>query len=65
MVALAKEGKLGKEEMAGGTFAISNMGMLGVENFVAIVPPTMSAILAIGMVKDEPVVKDGKVEVAA
>ncbi len=64
LVALAKEGKLGKEEMAGGTFAISNMGMLGVESFVAIVPPAMSAILAIGMVKDEPVVKDGKVVVA-
>jgi pyruvate dehydrogenase E2 component (dihydrolipoamide acetyltransferase) len=64
LVALAKEGKLGKEEMTGGTFAISNMGMLGVESFVAIVPPTMSAILAIGMVKDEPVVKDGNVEVA-
>ena len=64
LVALAKEGKLGKEEMAGGTFAISNMGMLGVESFVAIVPPTMSAILAIGIVKDEPVVKDGKIEVA-
>ncbi len=64
LVSLAKEGKLGKEEMAGGTFAISNMGMLGVESFVAIVPPTLSAILAIGMVKDEPVVKEGKIEVA-
>lgn len=63
LVALAKEGKLGKEEMIGGTFAISNMGMLGVESFVAIVPPTMSAILAIGMVKDESVVKNGKIEV--
>jgi pyruvate dehydrogenase E2 component (dihydrolipoamide acetyltransferase) len=63
LVALAKEGKLGKEEMTGGTFAISNMGMLGVESFVAIVPPTMSAILAIGMVKDESVVKNGKIEV--
>jgi pyruvate dehydrogenase E2 component (dihydrolipoamide acetyltransferase) len=64
LVALAKEGKLGKEEMAGGTFAISNMGMLGVESFIAIVPPTQSAILAIGMVKDEPVVRDGTIQIA-
>jgi len=64
LVALAKDGKLGKAEMSGGTIAISNMGMLGVESFVAIVPPTMSAILAIGTVKDEAVVREGKIEVA-
>jgi len=64
LVALAKDGKLGKEEMSGGTIAISNMGMLGVESFIAIVPPTQSAILAIGTVKDEAVVRDGKIEVA-
>jgi pyruvate dehydrogenase E2 component (dihydrolipoamide acetyltransferase) len=64
LVALAKEGKLGKAEMSGGTFAISNMGMLGVESFVAIVPPAQSAIIAVGMLKDEPVVRDGKIEIA-
>ncbi|NMC73908.1 MAG: 2-oxo acid dehydrogenase subunit E2, partial [Geobacteraceae bacterium] len=64
LVALAKDGKLGKEEMSGGTIAISNMGMLGVESFIAIVPPTQSAILAIGTVKDEAVVRDGKIEIA-
>ncbi|MRR56571.1 MAG: 2-oxo acid dehydrogenase subunit E2 [Deltaproteobacteria bacterium] len=64
LVALAKDGKLGKAEMSDGTIAISNMGMLGVESFVAIVPPTMSAILAIGTVKDEAVVREGKIEVA-
>jgi len=64
LVALAKEGKLGKAEMSGGTFAISNMGMLGVESFVAIVPPAQSAIIAIGILKDEPVVRDGKIEIA-
>jgi pyruvate dehydrogenase E2 component (dihydrolipoamide acetyltransferase) len=64
LVALAKDGKLGKAEMSGGTIAISNMGMLGVESFVAIVPPTMSAILAIGTVKEEAVVRGGKIEVA-
>lgn len=64
LVALAKDGKLGKEEMSGGTIAISNMGMLGVESFIAIVPPTQSAILAVGTLKDEAVVRDGKIEIA-
>jgi len=64
LVALAKDGKLGKEEMSGGTIAISNMGMLGVESFIAIVPPTQSAILAVGTVKDEAVVREGKIEIA-
>ncbi len=64
LVEMAKNGKLGKEELSGGTFAISNMGMLGVEDFIAIVPPKLSAILAIGMVKDEPVARDGQVIIA-
>lgn len=64
LVAMAKEGKLGKEEMSGATIAISNMGMLGVESFIAIVPPNLSAILAVGTVKDEAVVRDGKIEIA-
>jgi pyruvate dehydrogenase E2 component (dihydrolipoamide acetyltransferase) len=64
LVALAKDGKLGKEEMTGGTLAISNMGMLGVEDFIAIVPPGLSAILAVGMVKDEPVARNGQVVIA-
>jgi pyruvate dehydrogenase E2 component (dihydrolipoamide acetyltransferase) len=64
LVAMAKDGNLGKEEMSGATIAISNMGMLGVESFIAIVPPNLSAILAIGTVKDEAVVRDGKIEVA-
>ncbi len=64
LVALAKEGKLGMAELSNATFAISNMGMLGVEDFIAIVPPNLSAILAVGMVKDEPVVRDGQIIVA-
>ena len=64
LVDMAKNGKLGKEELTGGTFAISNMGMLGVEDFIAIVPPGQSAILAVGMVKDEPVARNGKVVIA-
>jgi pyruvate dehydrogenase E2 component (dihydrolipoamide acetyltransferase) len=54
-----KAGTAGKAELAGGNFAISNMGMFGIEQFVALVPPGMTAILAVGGIKDEVVVKDG------
>jgi pyruvate dehydrogenase E2 component (dihydrolipoamide acetyltransferase) len=54
-----KDGTCGQAEMAGGNFAISNLGMLGVDQFVALVPPGMTAILAVGGIKDEVVVKDG------
>lgn len=54
-----KAGTCGQAEMAGGNFAISNLGMLGVDQFVALVPPGMTAILAVGGIKEEVVVKDG------
>jgi pyruvate dehydrogenase E2 component (dihydrolipoamide acetyltransferase) len=47
----------------GGTFSTSNLGMLGVEEFDAVVNPPQSAILAIGAITEEPVVKDGQVVV--
>ncbi len=60
-----KAGSCGQAEMTGGNFAISNMGMLGVEQFVALVPPGMAGILAVGGMKDEAVVKDGNIAVAS
>lgn len=60
-----KSGTAGKAELSGGNFAISNMGMLGVEQFVALVPPGMTAILAVGGIKDEAVVLDGNITVAS
>jgi pyruvate dehydrogenase E2 component (dihydrolipoamide acetyltransferase) len=59
LIEKVKDGTCGPAEMAGGNFAISNLGMLGVEQFVALVPPGMTAILAVGGIKDEVVVKDG------
>jgi len=44
----AKDGKLGNEDYAGGTFTISNLGMFGVEEFTAIINPPQAAILAVG-----------------
>ena len=47
-----------------GTFTISNLGMYGVEQFVAVLNPPQVAILAVGAVKDTPIAIDGEVDVA-
>lgn len=57
----ARTGKLQPDEMKGGTFTISNMGMLNVENFSAIINPGETAILAVSSAMPTPVVKDGQV----
>ena len=54
----AKEGKLGPNDMIGGTFTISNLGMFGIKQFSAIVNPPQAAILAVGAARKE-VVKKG------
>ncbi|MCA1809320.1 MAG: dihydrolipoamide acetyltransferase family protein [Kiritimatiellia bacterium] len=59
----ARDGKLAPEEMRGGTFTVSNMGMLDVENFTAIINPGESAILAVATVQQQPVARQGKVVV--
>ena len=64
LVGRAREGKLTREDMDGGTFTISNLGMFGVEQFVAVINPPQVAILAVGAVKQTPIVVDGEVDVA-
>ena len=59
----ARAGKLAPDEMTGSTFTISNMGMLDVENFTAIINPGESAILAVSSTLKKPVVRDDKVVV--
>jgi pyruvate dehydrogenase E2 component (dihydrolipoamide acetyltransferase) len=59
----ARSGKLAPEEMSGSTFTISNMGMLDVENFTAIINPGEAAILAVSSTRKQPVVCDDKVVV--
>ena len=54
--AKAKEGKLQPEEYTGGTFTVSNLGMIGVERFSAILNPPQAAILAVGATVKKPVV---------
>jgi pyruvate dehydrogenase E2 component (dihydrolipoamide acetyltransferase) len=57
----ARDKKLSPEEMTGGTFSISNLGMYGIEEFAAVINPPEGAILAIGGIRQEPVVVDGQV----
>jgi pyruvate dehydrogenase E2 component (dihydrolipoyllysine-residue acetyltransferase) len=56
----ARSGKPSSGDLEGGTFSISNLGMYGVDEFAAIINPPESAILAVGMIKDAPVVEDGR-----
>ncbi len=58
MVVKAHAGKLAEEEMETGTFTISNMGMLGVESFSAIITPPQVAVLAVGTVRGEVVIDE-------
>lgn len=60
----AKERKLKPEEYQGGTTAVSNMGMMGVSNFSAVVNPPHATILAIGAGEQRPIVKDGALSIA-
>ena len=65
LAARAKSKKLAPHEYQGGSFAISNLGMMGVENFDAVINPPHGAILAVGAGIKKPVVlKDGSLGVA-
>ena len=57
----ARSRDLEPEEFEGATFTTSNLGMFGIEEFTAIINPPNSAILAIGGIRDTPVVEDGEV----
>ncbi len=57
----AKEKKLKPEEFSGGTFCVSNLGMMGIPRFSAIINPPNAAILAVGTTVTKPVVKNGQI----
>jgi pyruvate dehydrogenase E2 component (dihydrolipoamide acetyltransferase) len=59
LVARARDGKLQAADLEGGTFTISNLGMYGVEQFVAVLNPPQAAILAVGAIEERPVARDG------
>jgi pyruvate dehydrogenase E2 component (dihydrolipoamide acetyltransferase) len=65
LIGLARDGKLGAENLQGGTFTVSNLGMYGVTEFDAIITPPQCAILAVGAVRRIPVFKGDSNDVVA
>jgi len=59
----ARNKKLQPEEWEGSTFSISNLGMFGIEEFTAIINSPNACIMAVGAIRQEPVVKDGEIVV--
>jgi pyruvate dehydrogenase E2 component (dihydrolipoamide acetyltransferase) len=57
----ARSGRPNEGDLSGATFSISNLGMFGVDEFVAIINPPEAAILAVGAIKDVPVVEEGRI----
>ncbi len=63
LAARARSGKLTPDEFSGGTFTVSNLGMYGIDSFIAVLNPPEAAILAVGSTVPEPVVIDDDVQV--
>jgi pyruvate dehydrogenase E2 component (dihydrolipoamide acetyltransferase) len=59
----ARNRKLKPEEYTGATFSISNLGMLGIDEFTAVINPPEAAILAVGAVTAKPVVRNNEIVV--
>jgi pyruvate dehydrogenase E2 component (dihydrolipoamide acetyltransferase) len=60
LVERTRGGNLRQDDLEGGTFTISNLGMYGVERFVAVLNPPQAAILAVGVIEERAVVRDGE-----
>jgi pyruvate dehydrogenase E2 component (dihydrolipoamide acetyltransferase) len=63
LVEKAREGKLAKDDLTGGTFTITNLGMYGVDMFIPIINPPETAILGVGRVTQKPVVVNGQIAI--
>jgi pyruvate dehydrogenase E2 component (dihydrolipoamide acetyltransferase) len=63
LVERAREAKLSADDLEGGTFTISNLGMFGVEQFIAVLNPPQAAILAVGAIEERPVAENGELVV--
>jgi pyruvate dehydrogenase E2 component (dihydrolipoamide acetyltransferase) len=59
----AKQGKLSLEDVQGGTFTLSNMGMLGIDKFNPIINPPECSILGVGRTIEKPVVQGGEIKI--
>ena len=63
LISRANSGSLRNDEYSGTTFSVSNLGMFDVDSFAAIIFPPHAAVLAVGTVKEQPVVRDGQLAV--
>ena len=64
LAARARSFKLKPDELAGGSFTISNLGMFGIREFAAVINPPQGAILAVGAGEERPIVRNGHLAVA-
>jgi len=65
LIEKCRAGRLTSEEISGGCFSVSNLGMFGVDQFSALIMPGQTAILAVGAVSERPVVRNGVLAIAA
>ena len=63
IVSRARASKLQQADLEGGTFTISNLGMYGVDQFIAVLNPPQAAILAVGAAEEKPVAIDGELQI--
>ena len=63
LVSRARDAKLRQQDLDGGTFTISNLGMFGVDQFVAVLNPPQASILAVGQTCEQVVPRDGELHV--
>ena len=56
-----RDGQITPPELSGGTFTVSNLGMYGIDDFSAVINTPQAAILAVGAIKERPVVRDGEI----
>ena len=56
-----RDGQITPPELSGGTFTVSNLGMYGIDNFSAVINTPQAAILAVGAIKERPVIRDGEI----
>jgi pyruvate dehydrogenase E2 component (dihydrolipoamide acetyltransferase) len=63
LVERARSAKLLQQDLEDGTFTVSNLGMYGIEQFIAVLNPPQVAILAVGAIEETPVVVDGEFDI--
>jgi pyruvate dehydrogenase E2 component (dihydrolipoamide acetyltransferase) len=63
LVSRARDNKLRTDDLEGGTFTISNLGMYDIDQFIAVLNPPQASILAVGATREQVVPRDGELEV--